>query len=107
MPNERESENPDADALRLIKTAFAGRDALIERCFDRDESFRVLCVDYVACVAASECWKGRPEAYALTRWREYSDMLVALDRDLQDWIEALEDAGADQPFAENAKREIP
>ena len=78
------------DTMSLIKACFAGRDVLIERALRQNAEFLTLCEDYHACSAALAYWKSCASADATLRRREYADLLVDLDREIQRWLEALE-----------------
>jgi hypothetical protein len=80
--------------LNLIRTAFPGRDQLIEKAFNDTRSFRDLCEDYRKCFAALHRWKRRTTAEASRRHQEYTDLLMELGREIGTW---LEDAETESP----------
>jgi uncharacterized protein YdiU (UPF0061 family) len=87
------------DPLTLIKTAFTGQGEIVEQAFRENESFCSLCEDYAECVTALDRWKQQNTAEAAARRREYADLLVDLDREIQAWLEAWEGRvpGSDAP----------
>lgn len=82
------------ETVALIKTCFAGQDALVERAYSRNAAFRSACEDFRACSEALAHWNRSDLAGALPRRREYAELLVELDREIQRWLEVLETASA-------------
>jgi len=77
----------ETDVLALIQTAFAGQRPVVERVFREAEEFRSLCEDYYECVTSIERWRHRSSEEAAQREREYSVLLLELDREIQTWLE--------------------
>lgn len=75
------------DVLMLIQTAFAGQRPVVERAFREVEEFRSLCEDYYECVTSIERWRNCSSEEAAHREREYSVLLLELDREIQTWLE--------------------
>lgn len=81
--------NAHRDTLTLIQKSFSGQGELIERAFRENRPFRSLCEDYRECNEAVGRWRHRRSADALQRLREYEELLVELDREVQACLEAL------------------
>ena len=78
------------DTLSLIRAEFPGRDLLIERAYRDNESFRALCRDYRACVAALHRFKQSAAAEPSPRWQEYAELQVELGDEIKVWLEAMD-----------------
>jgi hypothetical protein len=74
------------DVLTLIKARFADRDALIERTFRHDASFRSLCEDYRDCVFALERLQKTDSPATAARRGEYAELLEELGCEIRDWL---------------------
>ena len=81
---------PDPDTLHQLKASFRGRGPLIDRLFADCEEFRSLCVDYCQCAAAVDYWRRQPTGVATTRHEEYAELLIELDREIENWLDAAE-----------------
>jgi hypothetical protein len=77
-------------ARSLIRSAFPGRDLLIERVFHDHATFRELCEDYRRCVAALERWRRLNGAGPLSRTEEYSELLARLTEEIEHWLDEIE-----------------
>lgn len=86
----RRAVNPDTGTLSLIRASFPGREQLIEHGFREDRSFRALCEDYRRCVAALDRCKHVRETGEAPLWREYTELLADLGREIQAWLDAME-----------------
>lgn len=84
--------NQETDALSLINRCFAGSEMLIARAFRENAVFRSLCEDYRECAEALERWKNSESENAAERQKEYAEMLVELEHDIKDWLEAMAQA---------------
>ena len=78
----------------IIDSLYPDREALIERCLNEYPAFRELCEDYRRCFVALENLRvvdatGHPE-----RVREYEDLLAELARELDSFLEGLEQGQA-------------
>lgn len=93
--------------LSLIQSSFSGQKELIERAFLEDESFRSLCEDYHECVMVLRRWKQEETAESYLRRREYAELLVDLDREIQTLLEARERGESiEEPPDRSAQDEI-
>lgn len=84
--------NQETDELSLINNRFAGSEVLIERAFLENSVFRSLCEDYRECAEALERWKNSESENAAERQKEYAEMLIELEHDIKDWLEAMAQA---------------
>jgi hypothetical protein len=82
------------DARSLVKSAFPGRDALIDRGFQENVSFRDLCRDYRECSLALERWRRLSGADPSARAREYAGLLEMLAEELESCLSAMDDSSA-------------
>lgn len=78
------------DTRSVIKTAFAGRDALVDHGLREDTTFRCLCRDYRQCAAALEWWRSASHAAAPRRAREYADLLDELAVEIRSRLDHLQ-----------------
>lgn len=90
LPGASGRAEPAGDTLTLIRTSFPGRDELITSAFRENRSFRELCRDYRRCVAALHRWRSLEAALPRTRGQEYSELLVELGSEIQNWLQALD-----------------
>ena len=77
----------EADVLGLIQAAFGERGATAVYLFRVDEGFRSLCEDYYDCVISMERLSDRSTGQPDRRRREYAELLLDLDREIQDWVD--------------------
>jgi len=101
----------ESGAIEAVRKAFPGREALVERSFERSPAFRSLCRDYRDCLRALEHWSGQASAEREARRREYTELLLELDREIRTWLEAVRtgltgsDSGDPRPGADPTRRE--
>jgi hypothetical protein len=77
----------------LVRNAFPGRDAQIERCFSDHPTFRELCADYDRCSQAHEHWRHLDDDAYSFRCREYAELLAELAEELERWLDnAVQDS---------------
>jgi len=67
----------------MIRQRFAGMETGVERAFRASESFRGLCQDYLACIAALARWEQHGSHEARTRSKEYSELLAELTAEIE------------------------
>ena len=72
-----------ATTLGMIRRRFAGEEAAVEREFERNESFRGLCRDYLACAAALARWQESESEEARLRKQEYSELRAELTKEIE------------------------
>jgi hypothetical protein len=80
------------DARSLVREAFPGREAVIDRGLRDHSSFRELCEDYRKCAAALQWWRRLSGDGPASRSREYEGLLADLAMELEVWLEDLEEA---------------
>jgi len=73
----------DAVTLTMMKRRFVGREAAVERAFGTSESFRGLCRDYLASLAALARWQESDSEDAAHRSAEYAELVAELTRELE------------------------
>ncbi|MGO9688977.1 MAG: hypothetical protein ACLP2X_10600 [Syntrophobacteraceae bacterium] len=78
--------NQDQPGLVAVVERFPERRESIERLFERDKSFRLLCEDYVACRKAYRFWQGSslPEAPDLRN--DFSSLQRELDEEILEYL---------------------
>jgi hypothetical protein len=76
------------DTLSVVTRALPGRDSLIERTYRENRSFRDLCQDYRKCAEALERWRRSEASASSSRIREYAELLTALGREIESWLDA-------------------
>jgi hypothetical protein len=74
----------------LIAAEFPGCDALIDRAYREDLSFRDLCRDYRICAETLAAWRRSDDETAASRAREYAELLAQLSGEVESWLEAME-----------------
>jgi adenosylmethionine-8-amino-7-oxononanoate aminotransferase len=72
-----------AQTREEVKRRFTGRDADVERAFRDSPTFRGLCGDYLACVAALEHWQAATSEEAPRRAAEYAELLGELTQEVE------------------------
>ena len=82
-PPEGSLSQAAAATLAEVKRQFTGREPAVERAFAASETFRGLCEDYVACVAALERWQDSRAEGARARVQEYSELLGELTKEME------------------------
>lgn len=96
MVDENSANDParggSRDTLSLVQASFPGRETLIESAFYANSTFRLLCDDYHVCVTALDHWRRREGQGSPDRQREYAEMLADLGREIETWLEAMENA---------------
>ena len=78
------------DTLSCVAAAFPGSVSLIERAYRENSSFRDLCRDYRACAEVLEGWRRSDDEASSLRSREYAELLSELGREIESWLEAME-----------------
>lgn len=78
------------DARSLIRSAFPGRDALIDRAYRENETFRDLCRDYRNCALALERLRSLNGVAPSARTQEYVQLLAELAEEVESWLGAME-----------------
>jgi len=77
---------PDG-ALEFVLKRFGDRKRQVELQFDRSETFRALCNDYLLCANAMERWQASDAPVAAQRADEYAESLTELEMEILDWLE--------------------
>jgi hypothetical protein len=78
------------DTKSCVTAAFPGRVSLIERAYRENSSFRSLCRDYRTCAEVLEGWRRSDDKASSPRSREYAELLSELGREIEWWLEAME-----------------
>ena len=81
-------------AFEMIKHRFAGRDTDVERLFATSDSFRGLCMDYLACAIVLARWRESAAEEAPLRVGEYSELLRELTKEIQSRLAPAKGPGA-------------
>jgi hypothetical protein len=87
----------EAKTLAMIKRRFGGAEAAVERRFERSESFRGLCRDYLACAAALARWQEADSKEAPARSAEYAELLADLTSEIEVCLDSHGDETPDEP----------
>jgi hypothetical protein len=85
---------PGRDTKLLIQGLHLGREELIERSLREYPVFRELCEDYRRCFVALENLRVVDATGHLERVREYEELLAELARELDSFLEGLEQGQA-------------
>ena len=86
----------------VIKSAFPGRDELVDRGLREDATFRDLCRDYRQCAVALERWSLSSDAASASRIQEYAEILDDLSAEIRSWLDSLQ-ARWDRPDGKGAR----
>ncbi len=81
------------DARSFMRNAFPGRGQVIDRGIREYASFQELCVDYRRCAVALDEWR-QADSGNSERVREYEELLSELVREIEGWLDALEEGRA-------------
>ena len=76
--------------LSMIQARFQGRERSIARAFAENGSFRDLCDDYRKCASAVDRWQRQKGKSAVSRRREYQELLEELALEIRTWLDAME-----------------
>ena len=74
----------------MIQARFPGRERSIARAFGENGSFRDLCDDYRKCASAVDRWQRQKGKSAVSRRREYEELLDELHVEIREWLDAME-----------------
>lgn len=84
---EHTSDKRINDSAARVITQFENWKTCIEQSFEQCDDFRSLCEDYAVCARALEKWQASTAAFAAQRQQEYSELLVELGQEIDDWLE--------------------
>jgi len=75
------------DSVARVISRFKDLKTRIEQSFQESDDFRSLCEDYAVCERALEIWQVSSAATAAQRQQEYTELLVELGEEINDWLE--------------------
>jgi len=87
---------PD-EVLKFVIERFGEWSQQIEPQFNRNETFRALCNDYLLCANAIEKWQASDAPVAAQRADEYAESLTELETEIRDWLERARSASHGAP----------
>jgi len=89
------------EVLEFVFEHFGGWSQQIEPQFQRSETFRALCNDYLLCAYAMERWQSSDLPIAAQRAEEYAESMTELETEIRDWLESSQAAIHGAPAADD------